>query len=406
VLSLGTIGIALHWLVRDTGSGWLYRLIGRTSLWMRNSIPRSRPRTEGKDVPEGNGEESSSGHSRQQVTVALVALFLVYFVLVFVHELSPYLVLAQLGALAAVGLLRPRWSVLVLAAIAVGYLIPRFTFVNQHFGLLSSIGDFFGNVAPPSTHAGPLAAGARLDQLAAYGLSVGMWLLGILGVYLRWRRGRPVLLLSLLAAMPIAVLVAQPYGGEAILRVYLFSLPWTAALAASAVWELLPAVTWRSAVELAMLMACCLALFSAAFFGDDRIYAMPTTEVKAMQAFYETATPGPTFELNANFPGLLTSRYYLFPELSLTGQYGVISNQSIVRNSGGAIAKALRLSGATYGHPAYLVLAPSVELYGKAEGLDRRGEYADLRESVLTDHQWKRVLERDGILIVELPASV
>ena len=33
----------------------------------------------------------------------------------------------------------------LLAAIAVGYLMPRFGYVNNTFGLLSSIGNFFSN---------------------------------------------------------------------------------------------------------------------------------------------------------------------------------------------------------------------------------------------------------------------
>jgi hypothetical protein len=392
VLSLGTLGITLHWLVGADEANKFGRMVGRAGRRLRFGT-------------RSNSQREAPSRSRADVAGAMVALFLVFFVLVFVHELSPYIVLAQLGALALIGWLRPGWTVFGLAAIAVGYLVPRFSFVNQHFGLLASVGNFFSNVAPPSTYVGQLSAGARLDQLCADALSVGMWLLGLLGVYLRWRRGRPVLTLALLAGMPAAVLIAQPYGGEAILRVYLFSLPWTAALAASAVWELLSVVTWRRVMELAALLACCLALFSEAFFGDDQLYVMPTTEVKALVAFYREAVPGPVYQLNDNFPGLLTARYNQFPQSYLTGPYGVMKNRSILPDSGDVVAQALRRAGATYGHPAYVVLAPSVELYGSALGLDRPGEYADLRQSLLADHEWTPVVDHDGILIAELPAS-
>ena len=391
VLSLGTLGIALRWLVTPGESNRVGRLLERTG---RALHLRSR-------WEKGTAARRSSA----EVTAAVVVLMVVYFVLVFVHELSPYLVFAQLGGLALVGWLRPGWSVVGLAAIAFGYLLPRFSFVNQHFGVLASVGAFFSNVAPPSTYVGHLSSGAHLDQLAADALSVGMWLLGALGAYLRWRRGRSVLVMALFAAMPATVLVAQPYGGEAILRVYLFSLPWTAALAACAIWEILPSVTWSRVTALTVVLGGCLTLFSAAFFGDDQIYVMPTAEVHALESFYRSAPGGPVYQLNDNFPGLVTARYNLFPQSYLTGPYGVMPNGEIGRRAGPAVARALSDAGATYRHPAYVVLAPSVQLYGRALGLDRPGEYTDLYRSLLSDPQWRIVLHRDGILIAELPAG-
>ena len=61
-----------------------------------------------------------------------------------------------------------------------------------------------------------------------------MWCLAIAGAWLRRKSGRPVLALLLLAFSPFLMLVILAYGQEGVLRVYLFSLPWTAALAALA----------------------------------------------------------------------------------------------------------------------------------------------------------------------------
>jgi hypothetical protein len=132
---------------------------------------------------------------------------------------------------------------------------------------------------------------------------------------------------------------------------------------------------------------------------------MPTAEVHALETFYRSASGGPVYQLNDNFPGLVTARYNLFPQSYLTGPYGVMPNGEIGRRAGPAVARALSDAGATYRHPAYVVLAPSVELYGRALGLDRPGEYTDLYRSLLSDPQWRIVLHRDGILIAELPAG-
>lgn len=401
VLSIGIVGITLHGLVEgDT--------LNRFGVLLRRGAERlRRPRPRHATAVSVSGlHVDADDHAGRPRALAMSVLLLVFFVLVFVHELSPYLVLAELAAIAAVGRLRPKWVVLAMAAIAVGYLAPRFGFVNSRYGLLASIGNFFGNVRPPSSrYAGSLSSGVRATELASVLLSAGLWLLGAAGVYLRWRRGRPAFILALLAAMPAAVLFAVPYGGEAVLRVYLFSLPWTAALAASALSELHRRRRWLRAGTVGVVLGCAVVLFGGAFYGNDRLYVMPTPEVQALGSFYRHALPGPVYELNNNFPGLFTARYNLFPEFSLAGPGGVVPDDALRPTCGAAIARALRKAGAAYGHPAYVVLTSTQERYGTSYGLDRPGAFASLRQSLLSDPQWRIVVRRDGILIAKLPPS-
>ena len=216
VLSLGIMAIALRWFyVGDRPAR------GRPArIWRFRRADRAVP-----------GQAASRGGFP---ALPCFALLLVYFVLSFEHELSPYILAVQLGALAVVGLLRPRWLPLLLAAIAIGYLLPHFGFVNSRFGLLNSVGQFFSNASPPAFKSGGLSAAQRLIGRSQEGLSVSMWCLAIAGAWLRRRSGRPVLALLLLAFSPFLMLAILAYGQEGVLRVYLFSLPWTAALAALA----------------------------------------------------------------------------------------------------------------------------------------------------------------------------
>jgi hypothetical protein len=268
-------------------------------------------------------------HGRRSGSPALIcsALLLVFFVLTFTHELSPYILAVQLGALAVVRLVQPRWLPAVLGAIAVGYLLPRFAFVNARYGLLASIGNFFGNVQPPhSTLA--LPASEQLIGHMAEALSLGMWGLAALGTWLRRRSGPATLALALLAFSPVVVLAAGGHGGEGILRVYLFSLPWSAALAASALappsarrskggaHSVPPAgigMSGRMAINIAsvvrlpagrlspgtlripLALAIALGLFLPAFFGNDSFNAMPQTEVQTITSFLQGAAPGPVY---------------------------------------------------------------------------------------------------------------
>ncbi len=179
----------------------------------------------------------------QRAAFALLAAG-VYWVLVTAHELSPYIVAVQLGALAVTGRLRPRWLPLGLAAIAVAYLLPRLSYVSAHYGLLQSVGSFFSNAAPPSFAFGTVPASETTIREAAKGLSAGMWALALAGAWRAWRARRsgrasgrdgvPAVALLLMTFSPVLVLAGQAYGNEGILRVYLFSLPWAAALAAVA----------------------------------------------------------------------------------------------------------------------------------------------------------------------------
>ena len=223
VLSLGIMAIVLRW------------------FYVGNSPARGRPGRV-RRVKRADRAVPGQTASRARFPVLLCfALLLIYFVLSFEHELSPYILAVQLGALAVVGLLRPRWLPLLIAAIAVAYLLPHFGFVNSRYGLLNSVGQFFSNASPPALKSGSVSAAQRLIGRSQEALSLGMWCLAIAGAWLRRRSGRTVLALLLLAFSPFLMLVILAYGQEGVLRVYLFSLPWTAALAALALAPFPPA---------------------------------------------------------------------------------------------------------------------------------------------------------------------
>ena len=68
-------------------------------------------------------------------------------------------------------------------------------------------------------------------------LTVGLWLLAAIGVAQSWRAGRRDLRPYVLALVPFLMLPILNYGGEMLLRVTLFSLPFVAFFGPT---------TWRS----------------------------------------------------------------------------------------------------------------------------------------------------------------
>ena len=360
-------------------------------------------------------------------TAFVVTILLLFFALTFTHELSPYIVAVQLLVLAAARPLRPRWLPVAMLAIAVGYLLPRLSFVNSHYGLLSSLGSFFGNVAPPSASASSgatasIPASQVLIQHCADLLSVLMWLLALVGAWRLRHSGRIVLALVVLTYSPVLVLFGQAYGNEGILRVYLFSLPWAAALAAAAVepgilsrkmmprlraatgrldfsW-IKPALRWlRAPVALWIVLA----LFFVAFYGDDAFDTFSQPEVSAILAFQQHAPLGPVYTAEGNIPASDTDRYYLFQWIDI---FGTRDGTPLVTKATPDIAAQIAANSRTYTQgrqPAYVLIAPSMVPYNSAYAQAPPDSFKILETSLAHSKEWKLIVNQNGTLIYELP---
>lgn len=400
VLSLGVMALALRWLYAGN---------------------RSRPA--GADVPgsDAQPEVKPRGLSFSGQAPVIVLLVGVFFVLTFSHELSPYLVAAQLAVLAIFGLVRPRWVPFLLAAIAFAYLAPRFGYVNAHYGLLRSLGHFLSNLKPPALAAGgPLPASQEFIERCAEALTLGMWALALAGAWMRRRSGRTVLTLVILSFSSVLILAAVPYGNEGILRVYLFSLPWASALAAG-VLSPLPSIGRRHARRIvsvldgpvrhagpvriavwpAAALLVALALFFPAFFGDDASNVMQPAEVDAVTTFLQEARPGPVFAAIDNSP-LSDARYNLFPIAPIFGDPGVLDKGQV----GPDMATVLARTADDYTRrrsPAYVVITPSMIAYNAAYPATPSRSITILRTSLAHSQFWKLILVWKGTVIYEMP---
>jgi hypothetical protein len=386
LLSLGIMAIALRWLY-----------VGKSS--------RNHRRGQ-ESVPVDHVAGGRCPTPAPRTAVSCATLLFVYFVLTCTHELSPYILAIQLGALGVAGLLRPRWLGIALVAIAVGYLLPRFTYVNDTYGLLNSFGNFVGNVTPPKFPQA-VAASQRLLARCAEVLSVGLWSLAMAGAWLRRRSGRVVLALVLLAFSPIILLAAEAYGQEGILRVYLFSLPWTAALAALALASK-PEGSHRRAkgtVGLAVLRApltvgLILALFFPAFFGSDRFAVIPRPEVTAVTSFLQNARGGIIYCADNYAPLADTARYNLFSVKPIFGNDGLIGEAPVETH----IADVIADNALFYTHgnqPVYVLVTASMIAYNEAYRVTPAGSFPILLSSLAHSRAWKLVVDSPDTEIYE-----
>jgi hypothetical protein len=237
--------------------------------------------------------------------VMVAVLVLIYFAIVAAHQLTPYIVLAGVGALTVLDLVRPRWLLLGLAVIAGAYLAPHYSLIAQNFGGLFNGGNPIQNASGSrgTYHAGP----ERLTALVVRMLAGVMWLSALWAVARKRGTLGRVAIPTALAFSPFVILGAQSYGGEAIYRVYLFSAPWCALLIATTLFDLRPRLRWplAGAVGLAILFAGVQGLY-----GPVSVDAFTSNELSASHWVYGHIPRGSLIVLpDDNFPALESADY-------------------------------------------------------------------------------------------------
>jgi hypothetical protein len=251
------------------------------------------------------GDRSSTWPRRTSIGVVLA----LDVVIVGSHQLTPYMVLVQMVVLMLTGLLKTRGMVAVMALITFAYLAANLSYVQHNFGLFSSI-DPFNNAQHSAIYDLAPQAGKAFSAQAAHLLSFVVWLGAALAAAVLARRGllRRALPLALLAVSPFALIFGQSYGGEASLRVILFSFPWCAALIA---WALLAIRRVRLRQCLTVAGALVLsALFVPAFLGQEELNVIPVGEVRASDWFYAHAPADSVLMLaGPDFPARYGPRY-------------------------------------------------------------------------------------------------
>lgn len=158
--------------------------------------------------------------SRESRSAGILAI-LPFVAIVPSHQLTPYWLMLTTGLLILAKRVRPWWVLLVMAAVAGGYLLMNLEAVAPYGFSLgaspvknaeSNLGDVVGSPAKWFTSAVCRSVSATVFLSA---LAAAWWLR---------KRGRPVLVPCILAFSPLLMLLGLSYGGEAIFRVYLYSL--------------------------------------------------------------------------------------------------------------------------------------------------------------------------------------
>lgn len=218
---------------------------------------------------------------------ALGACLLLVVVISGSHQLTPFMLVMALVALTLSGRLwAPGLLVLSLVVVGIWLAYPASAYLVGHppLGDIGLSGAATANVAERVGGSPGHVMVVRLRM----GLAALFWVAAAVGVLVDRRRGRLDVRPVLLMVAPFVLLPFQSYGGEMLIRVSLFALPFAAYLAAGA----LPAGRPRARTAAVVLTCALLApLVVTGRYGNARFDMFTDNEVVAAQELYKLAPP-------------------------------------------------------------------------------------------------------------------
>jgi hypothetical protein len=305
---LTVLAIVLRWFGTTHVPSWVRRVVEFLDArwpWLR------RPMRDASVSPARSEPPRIAGRQRAAL---LFVIILVSAASVASHQLTPFALLAALTALTVIGRNQLRGLPLLLA-VMIGMWISYMTVVFLAGNLAGLLEAPLAPAQAASANVGQRltgSAGHLFVVRARLAYTVLLWGLAAFGALRRYRWGNLDLEAIALAGVPFGLILLQAYGGEMLLRIYLFSLPFVSFLVAglffpSPARPFTPAATRTLSAVLAVLLIGLI----ITKHGNERAEYISADELAAIDRLYATAPVGSTIgAINENSP----SRYRLFEQ--------------------------------------------------------------------------------------------
>lgn len=269
--------------------------------WFRNTSPVNNWLTkffQNKKIPfiAGFMNKFFSGEdqylqpaSPSQKTILVVMVVVIYFVSITSHQLTQFAILISLVLLLVFQRITPRLipvilfilSTMWIVYMASAYMSGRLAEMLQVFGNLDTALD--ANLVNRMSG----SPGHMLVTKIRLFITLGIWLAAFAAFVRGWIRGRVELTAALLLAAPFPLLVMQSYGGEMLMRIFLFSLPLASYLTASLIFPLkLEPPSWRYTALIGLMSMVLIGVFWITRYGNERMEYFSTQEVEAVEYAY------------------------------------------------------------------------------------------------------------------------
>ncbi len=379
---------------------------------------RARPLTNPNDLPMTSRLRRSlevfrlrrwTGHDAERTwppatTVALVVVVALFgLASAMSHQLTPFTIVLMVIALVLTRRMGSPEVAILTGLFALGWLsLGASNFWVGHLSLI------FGSVGSVGNTIGANVT-SRVTGSSSHLIVVDLRILSVVALFAAaaigaLRRAADTRTLEALLITPFVLLVLQSYGGEGLMRVVLFALPFTSLLAASAIAPArrgpirpilrVPHPTRRTKHVLGPLIAIGVLAFAVSTTitrgGNDAYEAFAPGEVAAVTYAYSHASPGQSV-------GSVT--YYL---PAYQGSLNVINAYVAVGDHVPPLSQLLKRLDAH--RPAWIILGKSQEAWGEIvagypKGWESRLSTQLVRHGYVVARRWAsaEVLRRAGI---------
>ncbi|WP_029041320.1 hypothetical protein [Cucumibacter marinus] len=358
-------------------AGWRMRFYG---LIARNT---------GFEIVTGRTRSDRSGAA----LLGICALVLIGLIIA-MHQLTPLLVLSATFGLFVIGRLRIDLFVFALLAellwlfyFADSFLAPELRDIIEGFGAVGE--QTFGRLV--DLHM--VSDEQRIVALASRLLSAGIGLLAVLGGIIRLFQRKLDLAALVLLAAPLPLVVATPYGGEVIFRVYFYCLPFLAFFAAIP-FAGRQRMGFLSGFVLMVVMTVFAGGFILANNGKDAQYRFTPLEVEASDWLYSRAQPGELLIEGArNYPSQFRN-YENFIYVPLSEELPE-ANQELTSDPAGLVVRWLSEAQ----HGGYVIITRSQKNMYYSLGLLSEGGLDAVEAALLASPELKVVFaNRDAAI--------
>ncbi|WP_345751783.1 hypothetical protein [Microbacterium rhizophilus] len=342
----------------------------------------------------------------------------IFAAIVVAHQLTPYWIIAATVALTVLRRIRPRYLVFVLIAIALGYMALHLGVLTR-FGSLLNL-DLLANLQTSAQRAsGDPSIGQRVNSIAARAVSVVVC--GGAAAIVAWRlwrrrdEWRATLTLATIAFSPVLILVGQGYGGEAIFRVFMYSLPGCALIIAPALTALLQAARpVRAALRrriAATAALTVLTLVSAqAYYGGWFANLVTTESVDVATRILKEEDPHTlTIGVAPGAPGRLVAEYTEFVHAHESFDTG-IDTWLNTWMEGDDFSDPTRMNEMTQallggGQESIILITRQMQYYNDYYGTLPPGALDNFLDIIADDPRWTLEYESDDILMYRLDSG-
>jgi hypothetical protein len=315
------------------------------------------------------------------------------------HQLTPWMMLASLIVLVGLRRCTARGLPLITLVLLVAWMTYLATaYLDGHLKPL--LGQTLDVQQALAANVGGRLQGSHGHLLVVrfrLGMTGLVWILAIVGVVRATRRGASSPSHLILALAPAMLAVLQPYGGEMLMRVYLFSLPFAACYAAQALMPSPGRRAWQVPLVVAVGGALLLAGFLFTRYGNERATLFTPSEVHAVDRLYAMAPPGSLLlAASANVPW--KQRHYAdYHYQLLSRQLSFLAPPSPAQL---AVAVARYMRRNKTGR-SYLIVTRSQKVYDEVLGSQRWGSSTDIERAVARSPRFSKVFDNhDGRIFV------